>query len=162
MIKIKNKNESIDSYDSLEIEGDDEKSMEEILNSIRGIIDNKDSSDSLVDEDILELTQLVNEVDKKEIDSDDFYQNEESQPFDEDLVSEETIAQSTDSIQKLLDNIKVDNIKNSSNNLSLENLVLESIKPALAHWLNENLSTIVKNTVDKEIKKLIIQKKDYL
>jgi DNA polymerase III alpha subunit (gram-positive type) len=43
----------------------------------------------------------------------------------------------------------------SDNGKSIEELVKEILKPELKKWLNDNLPTIVKQLVDKEIKKII-------
>ncbi len=42
-----------------------------------------------------------------------------------------------------------------SNGRSVEELVKEILRPELTKWLNDNLPAIVKQLVDKEIKKII-------
>lgn len=61
------------------------------------------------------------------------------------------------------DNIKIGQSHSSekkhkspeTNHSVLENLVIEALKPQLTNWLNANLPDIVRNIVEKEIKKLV-------
>ena len=48
-----------------------------------------------------------------------------------------------------------DELSRSDNGKSMEELVKEILRPELKRWLNDNLPTIVKQLVDKEIKKII-------
>ena len=48
-----------------------------------------------------------------------------------------------------------DELSRSDNDKSIEELVREILRPELKRWLNDNLPAIVKQLVDKEIKKII-------
>ncbi|MFK7761569.1 MAG: DUF2497 domain-containing protein [Candidatus Midichloriaceae bacterium] len=48
-----------------------------------------------------------------------------------------------------------DELSRSDNGKSMEELVKEILRPELKRWLNDNLPAIVKQLVDKEIKKII-------
>jgi len=48
-----------------------------------------------------------------------------------------------------------DELSSSDNDKSIEELVKEILRPELKRWLNDNLPAIVKQLVDKEIKKII-------
>jgi cell pole-organizing protein PopZ len=48
-----------------------------------------------------------------------------------------------------------DELSSSDNYKSIEELVKEILRPELKRWLNDNLPAIVKQLVDKEIKKII-------
>ena len=48
-----------------------------------------------------------------------------------------------------------DELSRSDNDKSIEELVKEILRPELKRWLNDNLPAIVKQLVDKEIKKII-------
>lgn len=48
-----------------------------------------------------------------------------------------------------------DELRRSDNGKSMEELVKEILRPELKRWLNDNLPAIVKQLVDKEIKKII-------
>jgi hypothetical protein len=60
-----------------------------------------------------------------------------------------------------LKNLKMHKMKNQisddllGKDISLEDIVKNLLKPELQKWLNENLPNIVKQAVEKEIKKII-------
>ena len=75
------------------------------------------------------------------------------------LVSGESAGQAAAEMKKLIDNIpptsaSVESVPLRSGN-TVEDLVVESIRPMLSDWLNKNLPTIVKEAVEKEIRKLV-------
>lgn len=75
----------------------------------------------------------------------------------ENLVSEPSAKATASELKKLVDNIPKPEIKSApfrSGN-TVEDLVVEAIKPMLSEWLNKNLPTIVKEAVEKEIRKLV-------
>lgn len=81
---------------------------------------------------------------------------EDSAPS-ESLVSEKPAEQSTAAMKELVDNIPGPDIESKSfrGGNTVEDLVVETLKPMLSEWLDENLPTIVENIVQKEIKKLV-------
>lgn len=178
-------------------------SMEEILASIRRIItedeavegdsagDGKggevaageddqgggDGGDDAVDsEDVLELTQMVQE-DGSTVDLTEETEPEpdpvpdpkpEPEPemaaaeVTEALISEAVSAASIDNISKLAE--AADSVQEVSSSLSfsgsgrtVEDLVVEMIRPMLREWLDENLPATVERIVQKEIRRLVRQ-----
>ena len=122
--------------------------MEDILKSIRNIIDDKDKiascfttatkSTAMEEGDnkqekelVLELTNIVNE---EEIN----------------LISDSVKKHTEDEINKLR-SVLNDLDKNKQLELPVKNLILPFIK----HWLNINLPNIVKKVVAEEIKKIV-------
>lgn len=73
------------------------------------------------------------------------------------LVSDPVASASTEALKELVDNIPKPQVDSpvTRGGTTLEDLVIEAIKPFLSDWLNENLPTIVKQLVSKEIKKLV-------
>jgi cell pole-organizing protein PopZ len=187
-------------------------SMEEILASIRGIINDdmmetknqnseKKEEKAPDQEDVLELTDVV-EAEKKtpepvsetpvaeipvatsdapiieEIKADEIKNEEKAEPTSfapevvtaentleteltakktSSLISEAAAHEASDAMKDLLNKTS---IRNHSDGLSfrsgitVEDLVIETMKPYLTKWLDDNLPSIVKNLVQKEIQKL--------
>lgn len=79
------------------------------------------------------------------------------------LISDSVKSESKKQLKGLINNFSKSAAfsKNSSgqvnfrNGTSLEDLVIETMKPLLSEWLNTNLPVIIKQIVEKEIKKLI-------
>ena len=116
-------------------------SIEDILKSIKGVINERRNpihENDSEDEDILELTEIVN-------------QDEE-----EKLISTKSAEEVGDIFKSFTDTIedkKLDNNISSKN--ALEELVVEMLKPELKAWLDKNLPLLVKELVEIEIKKLV-------
>ncbi|EER22142.1 MULTISPECIES: DUF2497 domain-containing protein [Rickettsia] len=116
-------------------------SIEDILKSIKGVINERKNpihENDSEDEDILELTEIVN-------------QDEE-----EKLISTKSAEEVGDIFKSFTDTIedkKLDNNISSKN--ALEELVVEMLKPELKAWLDKNLPLLVKELVEIEIKKLV-------
>jgi cell pole-organizing protein PopZ len=73
------------------------------------------------------------------------------------LVSDKVANEATSAIKDLMTKAfkpNHDGLKFRSGT-TVEELVIETIKPYLSHWLDENLPSIVKTLVEKEIKKLM-------
>lgn len=116
-------------------------SIEDILKSIKGVINERKNpihENDSEDEDVLELTEIVN-------------QDEE-----EKLISTKSAEEVGDIFKNFTDTIKD---KKRDNNISsknaLEELVVEMLKPELKAWLDKNLPVLVKELVEIEIKKLV-------
>lgn len=73
------------------------------------------------------------------------------------LVSDESAQESSDALRTLLKKVEkpTTNGPGFRSGTTLEDLVVEMIKPKLSDWLDENLPNIVKNIVEKEVRKLI-------
>ncbi|MCC8468004.1 MAG: PopZ family protein [Rickettsia endosymbiont of Eriopis connexa] len=116
-------------------------SIEDILKSIKGVINERKNpiyENDSEDEDILELTEIVN-------------QDEE-----EKLISTKSAEEIGDIFKNFTDTIKDKNLDNNiSSKNALEELVVEMLKPELKVWLDKNLPVLVKELVEIEIKKLV-------
>lgn len=127
----------------------EELSVEEILTSIRGVINNhslKTSKSDRSDDDILELTE-VSEV-KAENDNASLSIG----------VKDEVMQRINDFVSRV-SSIDHKNVKSKdSHNSSLEELVIRLIKPEISSWLEDNLPNIVRQIVQQEIDKLTTRK----
>lgn len=74
-------------------------------------------------------------------------------------IAEEVAKESQDLIRSFIKATSKQSgeVVNFRSGTTLEDLVIELLKPELSEWLNRNLPTIVKNVVEKEVKKLIPQ-----
>lgn len=124
-----------------------EMSVEEILKSIRGIInEHKNDGD---EEEVLELTDIISE--EKQSPTMPLSKNEED--F---LINERIAAETASSFKNFAEKAKFATYETrKEKNLTIEELVAVMIKPLLKEWLNTNLPILVKNLVEKEIKRLI-------
>jgi uncharacterized protein len=73
------------------------------------------------------------------------------------ILSEEIADKSSKAIQNLLNNIPRPDISSPAfrSATTVEDVVVEMMKPMLKEWLDKNLEAIVRDIVDKEIKKII-------
>ncbi|MCC8397802.1 MAG: DUF2497 domain-containing protein [Rickettsia endosymbiont of Labidopullus appendiculatus] len=133
-------------------------SIEEILKSIKGMIDNRSEPQSN-DDDILELTNIVggevawHEEDKLE---DNAHSQLAEELLQESLISDKSAAETTKIFQHFSKTAREININASnSKGKTLEELVVEMIRPQLSQWLDKNLPLLVKQLVEKEIQKLL-------
>ncbi|PIR39350.1 MAG: hypothetical protein COV35_02200 [Alphaproteobacteria bacterium CG11_big_fil_rev_8_21_14_0_20_39_49] len=80
----------------------------------------------------------------------------------EKLIEDEVASQSSETLKRLVDNIPKTHISSpyTTGGTTLEQLTIEAMRPFLSEWLNENLPTIVKQIVTKEIRKLIPEEED--
>jgi cell pole-organizing protein PopZ len=118
-------------------------SVEEILNSIRGVVSNHTEKNTRHDDadDILELT---------EIDHD--YDNTDS----EELIAENVAEETSEAFKDFADQAEKLNTESSKykNEKYIESFMVEMLKPEIRKWLNAHLPAIVKQLVEKEIKRL--------
>jgi cell pole-organizing protein PopZ len=129
-------------------------SIEDILKSIKGVInERKHLNYNNNDEDVLELTEIMGAEDKEEEineDEDSFNSNEES------LISSKFASETSDILKNFAHTVKDQDFETSSSSKNaLEELIIEILKPELRRWLNENLPSLVKQLVEREIKKLM-------
>ena len=121
-----------------------ELSVEEILNSIRGVINNHSTKASKKEsnEDILELTEV------------DY--NDDDQEYDETLISKNVAEEATETLRDFAEHASKLNpeMLKSSADKTIEALVIEMLKPEIKKWLNTNLPSIVRQLVEKEIRLL--------
>lgn len=78
-------------------------------------------------------------------------------PIKTNLLSAEMAQKSHLAIQNLLNNIPKPEILSPAmrNGTTIEDIVVESMKPLLKEWLDQNLETLVRDIVEREIKKLV-------
>lgn len=111
-------------------------SIEDILKSVKGVI-NERKNLSNEDEDILELTEIIDQD-------------------EEELISTKSAEKVNDILKNFTSTIKDKNLDNNvSSKNALEELVIEMLKPKLKTWLDKNLPSLVKELVESEIKKLV-------
>ena len=82
---------------------------------------------------------------------------EAAAPLNPELVSEQAANSTRESLKNLMDSFPKPNIQSPPlrSGSTVEDLVVESLKPMMAEWLNQNLPIIVKQIVEREVKKLI-------
>lgn len=119
-------------------------SVEEILDSIRGVINNHSTKVNKKDsgEDILELTDL--HYDDSDIDA------------AEDLISAKVAAEAGEALRNLAqhtDKLGSETLKGGSSR-TVEELMVDMLRPEISRWLNANLPSIVHQLVEKEIRRL--------
>jgi cell pole-organizing protein PopZ len=126
---------------STESKKNQDMSIEDILKSIKGVINERKNpihENDSEDEDILELTEVVN------------------QEKEEKLISTKSAEEVGDIFKNFTDTIKDKKLDNNiSSKNALEELVVEMLKPELKVWLDKNLPLLVKELVEIEIKKLV-------
>ncbi len=134
-------------------------SVEEILKSIKGVIENNKSDDPKAkivasshqdeEDDILELIDIV--------ESEAFETAHSS--INSGLVSNESVAEVSDTLRLLAAKTKSTKdtpAKEEQYKAStIEELAIELLKPQLKEWLDNNLPALVKQIVEKEIQRLI-------
>jgi uncharacterized protein len=78
-------------------------------------------------------------------------------PIKTNLLSAEMAQKSHLAIQNLLNNIPKPEILSPAmrNGTTIEDVVVESMKPLLKEWLDQNLEILVRDIVEREIKKLL-------
>ena len=132
----------------------DNNKLEDILNSIRGIIENKNSSfsnqlDSVAAEEeaVLELTDIAELTDKNTAaDSQDVLTS-----IDVQEKAEIEFKRFADSIANVeIDETPID---------SLDDRVNKIMRPLIKDWLDNNLPRIVEKAVSNEIKRLVSKTK---
>ena len=123
-----------------------EDKLEDILSSIRGIIDNSSPlseerqthEDKKNDESILELTDVID-------------------PFDynaDALISSSVQEKSETEFKRFVKSVK--NVERTESKIdSLDDRVNQIMRPLIKNWLNNNLPKIVERVVSEEIKRII-------
>lgn len=130
-------------------------SIEEMLKSIRGIINTHQQPKLKDEEDILELTEIVNH-NKKE---DETLNNHHINNDNDNLISSSVVNESIENIKNLTKHAKDSLIFEKK--VSAEDLLIQLLKPQLKEWLDKNLPHIIEQMLEKEIKKLIPKNKEF-
>lgn len=157
------------------------ESMEDILQSIKRIIEDEPAGDKPAAlDDVLELTQLVKDdgtvtpvapapptppppppktVSKKPMES------PAVDPADG-LVSEAAANAAAAALKPIVDSTQKDlsiprvASPEMRNGNTVEDLLLEALRPMLKSWLDENLPLIVQKIVEKEVKRIVTFRQD--
>jgi len=164
------------------------ESMEEILQSIKKIIEDDSVPEAKPVDDVLDLTNVVTEGNvteakvelPKEVMEDAVSKSidaifAEEKPAEkiaekivesnnndlEALISEQTTNEAVNALKPIARNFAKDfsipNIPSAQfrSGNTVEDLVLESLRPMLKDWLDNNLPIIVQKIVEKEVKRLV-------
>jgi cell pole-organizing protein PopZ len=121
--------------------------LEDILSSIRNMIENQEYKNFEEDEqepDILELTKIAP---KEENTDNDYFHG---------LISDNVARQSSEMIASLTQNLKSQKVGYEEK--PLDNMINQLVRPLLKEWLDNNLSRIVEKIVSEEIKQLVQKK----
>lgn len=139
----------------------EQDSLDAIMNDIKDVITDKKQA---ANTDVLELTEVVKEVveEKRAMQEPDILEKIDSgtpqtKVSQEALLSEKVVNDTKKSLEqfsKLTTKSNVESLKLRSGG-TVEDIIVELLKPQLSEWLNKNLSSIVTQVVEREIKKLI-------
>jgi cell pole-organizing protein PopZ len=133
--------------------------LEDILKSIRGVIDNHNDAlktevraagDNLEEKEdqILELTSIFYPADS--------VLNKEE---DDRLISEGAKLEALSKIKDFSNKIEKNGYSsNTKNENSIDNMALSIMKPLIKEWVDNNLSKLVEKVISEEIKQLIPKK----
>jgi hypothetical protein len=119
-----------------------DEGLEDILNNIRDVIIGKAPNT-----DVLELTAKVT----------DGVTNTQVANQNEALIDVKVAQESREALKhfvKFAEKNEIDSLP-IKNGTTIEDIIISLLKPQISDWLNKNLSGIVHNIVQKEIKKLI-------
>lgn len=126
---------------SINIKKTQDMSIEEILKSIRGVISKHEDAQN--NDEVLELTNIVD--DSNDIANDD-----------EHLISASTFHETAESLRDFADKAKhAAKVTQTNKALTIDKMVEQMMRPQLKEWLDNNLPNLVKELVEKEIKRLI-------
>ena len=160
------------------------ESMEEILQSIKKIIEDDSLPEAKPVDDVLDLTNVIaqdNIVAEKAELSEEIKQDAVNNSIEaifaepstppkpaenvandlETLISEQTASEAVNALKPIARNFAKDfsipNIPSAQfrSGNTVEDLVLESLRPMLKDWLDNNLPIIVQKIVEKEVKRLV-------
>lgn len=130
-----------------------EEKLEDIIRSIRGIIDDHnnhalknlkgDKENPNLDESILELTS-------------EFKEEEQSKVYTDGFISKETSDKFSEAIKGFAKKIDGPILKKENTDADL--IITNLIKPMLKEWLDNNLPRLVEKVIAEELKKLIPKK----
>jgi cell pole-organizing protein PopZ len=129
-------------------------SIEEILKSIKGVIDNHDGVLKNNEDDILELTDIIE--DNSDInDSGKTTKEVQNNRLEASMLSEETALKTSEILKHFSKAAKTMHASYPNNKTdTLEEIVIKMLRPEISKWLEANLPLLVKQLVEKEIQKL--------
>ncbi len=130
------------------------------------IFDQPEPVEEDVDDDVLELTEMVEDENSIEIDLQEHEeepQEVEMQPvplhIEDEILTETAKAATVASMAKLAANMPITRHRDHGN-ITLEDLVREMLHPMLKDWLSDNLPPMVERIVQKELEKLARKAQD--
>ncbi|MGI4775361.1 MAG: DUF2497 domain-containing protein [Janthinobacterium lividum] len=135
-------------------------SIEEILKSIRGIISKREGAKEVLldedeNEDILELTEVIESMSDPAPNDSQQQQNNKSSS-NEPLISESTLSETSNFFKQFARTARATAQETKKvKSLTMEEMVAQMMRPQLKIWLDKNLPLLVKELVEKEIKKLV-------
>ncbi|MFI4983961.1 MAG: DUF2497 domain-containing protein [Rickettsiales bacterium] len=155
----------------------DRSAIDDIMNDIKDVITDKKQA---ANTDVFELTEVVREVAKEAtaeaaiiLDKEVAEEKQVANDIDildkidsttpqvklqqEELLSEKVANDTKKSLEqfvKMTSKSNIDSLKMRSGG-TVEDIIVELLKPQLSDWLNKNLSSIVTQVVEREVKKLI-------
>lgn len=161
--------------------GEQDQSMEEILQSIRRIIAEEEDqvgapaqAAPAASDDILELIDPADAPASGDVLGDIGLAIEKPvsvpevkaadpvppQPKEESLISDQTAESSANTLKQLMESIPkperpLSPFPEFRSGETIEALVLEALRPLLKEWLDANLTVLVERLVEREIKKII-------
>ena len=129
-----------------------EEKLEDIIRSIRGIIDdpNNFAPKSLNDNEQLNLGESILEL------TTEFKEGEQDKAYTEELLSKETSDKFSTTIKDFSQKINDPILKERDTEADL--IITNLIKPMLKEWLDNNLPKLVEKVIAEELKKLIPKK----
>lgn len=162
--------------------GASSESMEDILQSIKRIIEDEPAAEKkpAAEADVLDLAAFKEEVvaapvappappptaapapktaSKKPMET-------PAAPSTDGLVSDEAATAAAAALKPIVDNTQKDlsvprvSSPQLRNGNTVEDLMLEALRPMLKSWLDENLPLIVQKIVEKEVKRIITFRQD--
>lgn len=135
----------------------EEESVEELLeDNVESAIEEEVAP---TDSDVLSASVAEEEVTQfAEVSVEDQVENSNHEvDLDGNLISDKVADVATDTLKNLKNSLPkpIINSPVTRGGTTLEELAIEAMKPFLADWLNKNLPVIVKQLVEKEIRKLV-------
>lgn len=133
--------------------------LDEIIKSIRGIIDDHSQSpssfqekdDGISEEDddsVLELTNIVDSINSTKVNS-----------KEDKLVSSDVQDKVQEEISKFSDSLDISENQKNDESESLDSTVNRLMRPLIKNWLDNNLPNIVEKVISEEIRGMISKRK---
>lgn len=130
-------------------------SIEEILKSIRGVIDNHDNVLQNNEDDILELTDIVDDNSNVNNSGKPNKEVQGENQLEASMLSEETTLKTSEILKHFSKAAKAVHASQPNNKTdTLEDIVIKMLRPEISKWLEANLPLLVKQLVEIEIQKL--------
>jgi cell pole-organizing protein PopZ len=130
-------------------------SIEDILESIRNVINDKSQTNEIcddLDQDELHLTNIKEDFEEEhDLDGEEIESMLSQEASERTKSILEDFAQTAFSLGHNINNINAP----ASNNKTIESFLENMLRPQMKEWLDANLPIIVKQVVSEEIKRLV-------